>query len=174
MRSDPTHIGDTTPSGVSVNGKFLEVDGRRFLVKGASYGTFVPDASGQQFPEISQIEKDFAQMAAAGVNTVRTYTPPTNALLDSAARHGLHVMAGWSWPQHVPVSMTRESRAESGGTPPARCGACPRTRRCYCFPSGTKFQAASSGGTDNAASSGSWASYVGTSRQRRRRASSHT
>ena len=77
-------------------------DGRRFLVKGASYGTFVPAADGRQFPAISQIEKDFAQMAAAGVNTVRTYTPPTIALLDSAARHGLHVMAGLSWPQHVP------------------------------------------------------------------------
>jgi GT2 family glycosyltransferase len=119
MRSDPTHIGDTTPSGVSVNGKFLEVDGRRFLVKGASYGTFVPDASGQQFPEISQIEKDFAQMAAAGVNTVRTYTPPTNALLDSAARHGLHVMAGLSWPQHVPflddARIARRIRRDASG-----------------------------------------------------------
>ena len=102
MRSGPTCAGGAAPRGVSVNGKFLDVDGRRFLVKGASYGTFAPDAVGRQFPAIAQVEKDFAQMAAAGVNTVRTYTPPTHALLDTAARHGLHVMAGLSWPQHVP------------------------------------------------------------------------
>ena len=102
MRSGPTHTGGAAPRGVSVNGKFLDVDGRRFLVKGVSYGTFAPDTDGRQFPAVSQIDTDFAQMAAAGVNTVRTYTPPTNALLDTAARHGLHVMVGLSWPQHVP------------------------------------------------------------------------
>ena len=102
MRSGPTRTGGAAPRGVSVNGKFLDVDGRRFLVKGVSYGTFAPDADGLQFPVVSQIETDFAQMAAAGVNTVRTYTLPTDALLDTAARHGLHVMAGLSWPQHVP------------------------------------------------------------------------
>ena len=119
MRSNPTHTGNTAPRGVSVNGKFLDVDGRRFLVKGASYGTFVPDADGRQFPAISQIEQDFAQMAAAGVNTVRTYTPPTNALLDSAARHGLHVMAGLSWPHHVPflddARIARRIRRDASG-----------------------------------------------------------
>ena len=102
MRSGPTRTGGAAPPGVSVNGKFLDVDGLRFLVKGASYGTFAPDTDGRQFPAISQIEKDFAQMAAAGLNTVRTYTPPTNVLLDTAAGQGLHVMAGLSWPQHVP------------------------------------------------------------------------
>ena len=102
MDSGPTCTGVAAPPGDSVNGKFLEVDGRRFLVKGASSGTFAPDTDGRQFPAISQIEKDFAQMAAAGLNTVRTYTPPTNALLDTASRQGLHVMAGLSWPQHVP------------------------------------------------------------------------
>ena len=110
MGSGPTRTGVAAPPGVSVNGKFLDVDGRRFLVKGASYGTFAPDTDGRQFPAISQIEKDFAQMAAAGLNTVRTYTPPTNALLDTASRQGLHVMAGLSWPQHV--SFLDDARTE--------------------------------------------------------------
>ena len=79
--------------------------------------------------------------------------------------HGLHVMAGLSWPQHVPFLDDARMRAGSGGTPPARCGAWPRTRRCCCLPSGTRFQAASSGGTGNAVSSGSWASCFGTSRR---------
>ena len=103
MRSDRANAeGAAATRGVSVNGKFLAVDGRRFLVKGASYGTFAPDTGDQQFPPRTQIDADFGLMAAAGVNTVRTYTPPTDALLDAAARHGLYVMAGLSWPQHVP------------------------------------------------------------------------
>ena len=35
-----------------VDGKFLEVDGRRFLIKGVAYGTFAPDAQGAQFPPV--------------------------------------------------------------------------------------------------------------------------
>ena len=85
-----------------VDGKLLEVDGRRFLIKGAAYGTFAPDADGAQFPPAARMEQDFAAMAAAGINTVRTYTPPTPVLLDAALRHDLLVMAGLAWPQHLP------------------------------------------------------------------------
>ncbi len=95
----------------TIDGKFLAVDGERFLVRGASYGTFAPSPSGVQFPPLGQIESDFAQMAAANINTVRTYTPPPEPLLDAAARHGLRVMAGLSWPQHIPfLDDTRVAR----------------------------------------------------------------
>ena len=40
-------------------------------------------------------------MADLGINTVRTYTPPRADLLDEAARHGLRVMVGLPWSQHV-------------------------------------------------------------------------
>src|SRR3990170_3016268 len=40
-------------------------------------------------------------MAANGVNAVRTYTTPPRWLLDLAARHGLHVMAGLPRGQHL-------------------------------------------------------------------------
>ena len=85
-----------------VDGKFLEIDGRRFLVKGVAYGTFAPNREGAQFPATQRIEQDFALMAAAGINTVRTYTPPPPELLDAALRHGLRVMVGLAWPQHIP------------------------------------------------------------------------
>src|SRR5262245_51520478 len=84
-----------------VVGKFLEIDGRRFLVKGVTYGTFAPDASGAQFPVPARIAQDFAMMAAAGLNTVRTYTVPTVDLLEEAARHGLRAVVGIPWPQHL-------------------------------------------------------------------------
>ncbi len=102
MRSSPGGAAGTVPPSRSVNGKFLEVDGRRFLVKGVTYGTFTPDADGIQFPPPARIDADFAQMAAAGINTVRTYTLPTDTLLDAASRHGLRIMAGLAWPQHIP------------------------------------------------------------------------
>lgn len=97
-----------------VHGKFLECDGRRFLVRGVAYGTFAPDAQGLQFPPDARVDSDFAMMAAAGLNTVRTYTVPPPSLLDAAARHGLRVMAGIPWSQHIaflddPV-LTREVR----------------------------------------------------------------
>src|SRR5262245_34359342 len=84
-----------------VDGKFLEVDGSRFLIKGVAYGTFAPGPDGAQFPPAARIGQDFASMAAAGINTVRTYTPPTPGLLDAATKHGLRIMAGLAWPQHV-------------------------------------------------------------------------
>ena len=84
-----------------IDGKFLQVEGRRFLVKGVAYGTFAPDADGGHFPEPSRMARDFAAMSAAGVNTIRTYTVPAVAALDEAARHGLRMMVGIPWPQHV-------------------------------------------------------------------------
>src|SRR5712692_2566484 len=55
-------------------------------------------------------------MASFGINTVRTYTPPRRDLLDEAARHGLRVMVGLPWAQHVAFlddrSLRRQIRCE--------------------------------------------------------------
>ncbi len=83
------------------DGKFLQIGGDRFFVKGVTYGTFAPDADGYQFPSRERVAEDFRLMAELGINTVRTYTFPRADLLDEAARHGLRVMAGLPWPQHV-------------------------------------------------------------------------
>ena len=85
----------------AVDGKFLATGGDRFLVKGVAYGTFAPDAAGRQFPAAATVADDFARMREAGLNTVRTYTAPDPGLLDAAARHGLRVMVGLPWPQHI-------------------------------------------------------------------------
>ncbi len=116
MAPSPTGTG----GAARLNGKFFEVNGRRFLVKGVTYGTFAPDAAGVQFPALDRVVADFARMAAAGINTVRTYTPPTPALLDAALDHGLRVMAGLPWPQHVAFlddrALTRRMRHELTAT----------------------------------------------------------
>ncbi len=80
-----------------VEGKFLAVKGRRFWVRGVTYGTFLPNSRGELFPEADQVEADFEQMARAGVNTVRTYTAPPRWLMDLAHSQGLMVVAGLFW-----------------------------------------------------------------------------
>ncbi len=86
---------------VASAGKFLFVEGEKFFPKGVSYGTFAPDACGGQYPPLNQVVADFALMRRYGINTVRTYTPPSLAILDEAARAGLRMMVGIPWSQHV-------------------------------------------------------------------------
>jgi len=40
-------------------------------------------------------------MRANDINVVRTYTVPPRSLLDTEARHGLRVMVGLAWEQHI-------------------------------------------------------------------------
>ena len=47
------------------------------------------------------VARDFALVREAGVNAIRTYTVPPRWLLDLAAAHGLYVMVGLPWEQHV-------------------------------------------------------------------------
>ena len=80
----------------SVEGKFLLLAGAKLHVRGVTYGTFSPDAYGNEFPGLEVVERDFAQMAAAGLNAVRVFTAPPRPLLDAAHRYGLRVMVGLS------------------------------------------------------------------------------
>jgi O-antigen biosynthesis protein len=84
-----------------VLGKFLYVGEEKLYLRGVTYGTFRPGEDGSDYPDLARVEADFAQMALHGVNTVRTYTPPPRHLLDAAAHHGLRVLIGLPWEQHV-------------------------------------------------------------------------
>ena len=95
------HASRPDSARIVADGKFLQVGCERFLIKGVTYGTFAPDAGGYQFPSVERVAEDFRLMAGLGINTVRTYTAPRIDLLDEAAKHGLHVMVGLPWSQHV-------------------------------------------------------------------------
>jgi GT2 family glycosyltransferase len=84
-----------------VRGKFLFLGDAKLFVRGVTYGTFRENLEGDCFPDPSTVERDFATMAASGINSVRTYTVPPRWLLDLAERHGLLVMVGVAWEQHV-------------------------------------------------------------------------
>ncbi|HEV8348043.1 MAG TPA: glycosyltransferase [Vicinamibacterales bacterium] len=97
----PRATARAAPAGHAEAQSAEAVGGQRFLIKGVTYGTFAPDADGYQFPPRARIAEDFRLMSTLGINTVRTYTPPRRDLLDEAAQHGLRVMVGLPWSQHV-------------------------------------------------------------------------
>src|SRR2546421_9616625 len=83
----PTQLAPRNVSGaerVRVDGKFLTRGSLRFRAQGVTYGPFAPNAAGEPFPSPSQSRDDFARMAAAGVNSVRTYHVPPEWFLAEA------------------------------------------------------------------------------------------
>jgi len=71
--------------------------GDKLTVRAVTYGTFAASASGDLFPSRMQVRQDFEAMQRAGVNTVRTYTPPPVWMLELARRYGLRILVGVWW-----------------------------------------------------------------------------
>ncbi|MEX0775876.1 MAG: glycosyltransferase [Phycisphaeraceae bacterium] len=84
-----------------VRGKFLFVGDRKFYLRGVTYGPFQPTNEGCEYHDQKTVEADFAAMARRRINAVRLYTVPPRWLLDIAQGHGLRVMIGMPWEQHV-------------------------------------------------------------------------
>ncbi|MGI8802293.1 MAG: glycosyltransferase [Solirubrobacteraceae bacterium] len=95
----------------TVHGKFLRAAGEKLLLRGATYGPFAPGEDGTPY-DPGAAERDFAAMRAHGFTTLRTYTAPPRWLLDAAQRHGLRVLAGVAWEQHVAFLTDRRRVAE--------------------------------------------------------------
>ncbi|TLZ33779.1 MAG: glycosyltransferase, partial [Gammaproteobacteria bacterium] len=92
-----------------VRGKFLFAGDEKLYVRGVTYGAFQPDVSGHEYHDPNVIERDFAQMAANGINTVRIpHTMPPRSLLGAARRHGLRVMVGLSAEQYLGFLVDRK------------------------------------------------------------------
>ena len=89
------------PDAIRVHGKFFFVGEQKYFIKGVTYGPFPKGSHGQQFPEYSIAEADFAAMVEAGINTVRVFTVPPIWLLDAAEQAGLKLLVGLPWAQHI-------------------------------------------------------------------------
>ena len=80
---------------VEVRGEWFYVDGEPFLVKGIGYSPYRPGQvpwRGQVEPAV--MERDFQRIAAAGFNTLRTWSPLSPEALALADRYGLMVLQG--------------------------------------------------------------------------------
>jgi O-antigen biosynthesis protein len=101
---------------VTVRGKFLFQGTEKFYVRGVTYGAFRPDAAKNEYTNLAQIERDFDQMAASGINTVRIpHTVPPRHLLDAAERHRLKVMIGLSAEQYAGYLIDTTKRFDVAG-----------------------------------------------------------
>lgn len=94
-----THISRFHRS--SARGKFLYLGEEKFWVRGVTYGTFRPGETGIDYPDPDVVARDFVAIAENGMNAVRTYSAPPRWLLDMAQEHGLRIMVGLAWEQHI-------------------------------------------------------------------------
>jgi GT2 family glycosyltransferase len=116
-----------------LRGRFLFAGDQKLYVRGVTYGAFRPDAEGNEYQDLETIERDFAQMAANGINAVRIpHTMPPRSLLDAAYRQGLWVMVGLSAEQYLgfvidkrrdldPERVLRDRVAQCAGHPALLC-----------------------------------------------------
>jgi GT2 family glycosyltransferase len=114
LQSDPGHgRHPVSPEGsgpVTARGKFFFIGREKFFAKGTTYGPFMTGSHGAPFPEKAVVEQDFSLMAELGANCLRTFTVPPIWLLDMAAAHGLRVLVGIPWAQHVCFLKSAEIR----------------------------------------------------------------
>ena len=86
---------------LEVRGKFFFAGEDKVPLRGVTYGPFAPDANGYRYPAPEVVEKDLGLIVELGANCLRLFTPPPRWLLDMAARHGLWVLVGIPWAEHV-------------------------------------------------------------------------
>ncbi|MBV8777186.1 MAG: glycosyltransferase, partial [Alphaproteobacteria bacterium] len=124
---------DLLPGPIRVDGKFFRARAAKHFVKGVTYGPFAPNSADEQFPALDRVERDFALMVSAGINTVRVFTVPPLWLLDAADRHGLKVLVGLPWSQHVAFLDDPAVQVGIRGAVVAGVRACARHRAVFAY-----------------------------------------
>lgn len=79
---------------VATIGKHLLLGSDRHVVRGVTYGSFLPRDDGARYPEPGQLQADLQAMASMGFNTIRTYDLPPVDLLLAAEGLGLRLLVG--------------------------------------------------------------------------------
>jgi glycosyltransferase involved in cell wall biosynthesis len=126
-RPSPRDAACLDPSDrIRVHGKFFFAGNKKHFVKGVTYGPFAQGSHGSQFPEPPMVDKDFALMREAGVNTVRVFTVPPIWLLDATHRAGLKLLIGLSWAEHIAFLDSAAIQAEIRKTVAAGVRNCSR------------------------------------------------
>jgi GT2 family glycosyltransferase len=124
-----------------VSGKFLYVGDEKLWIQGVTYGTFRPDADGNEYHDPAVVERDFALIAENGLNAIRTYTVPPRWLLDAAQDSGLRVMVGLPWEQHVAFLDNRQRARTIEAQVRAGVRACAGHPAVLCYTIGNEIPA---------------------------------
>jgi len=90
----------------------LYLGNKKFFVQGVTYGAFPPNSEGYQFPEPTDVARDFSLMREAGINSILTYTVPPISLLDQAQEYGIGVIVNIPWMEYVCFLDHSNSRRE--------------------------------------------------------------
>ena len=105
-----------------IHGRSIFSVSSKLHVRGVTYGTFRgPDGLSFPAPERACAPTS-KRWSTAGANAVRTYVPPPLWLLDLAEEHGLQVMVGLAWEQHV-AFLDEPERARAIAARVGRAGA---------------------------------------------------
>jgi O-antigen biosynthesis protein len=124
-----------------VQGKFIFLGYEKLYIRGVTYGPFRPEEGSDENYKPEVVEWDFAEMMANGLNAVRTYTVPPRWLLDAAQRHGLRVMVGLPWEQHVAFLDDRERTRSIEQRVRAGVAACAGHPAVLCYAIGNEVPA---------------------------------
>ena len=124
-------------------GKFLFCGDEKLYIHGVTYGTFRPLEDGSEYPHPDVVEQDFAQMAANGLNAVRTYSVPPLWLLDIAQRHALWVMVGLPLERYVGFLTDTRGAPDIEELVRAEVRACARHPAILCYVIGNEIPASS-------------------------------
>lgn len=101
---------------ISASSKFFFQRGRRYFVKGVTYGPFKPTApepgnsDGVFLPSPEKVREDLDHMRQAGINTVRLYHAPPGWFLDECDAAGIKALITLPWEQHVGFLDTAQRR----------------------------------------------------------------
>jgi glycosyltransferase involved in cell wall biosynthesis len=96
----PHSAPDSRSGRVQVNGKHFRLDGRRFYLKGYSYGPFAPNSQGEPLPERDQLRADLEVLRSLGANTLRFYSAPSAEVLDNLLEYDIRAVVDVPWEKH--------------------------------------------------------------------------
>src|SRR3954451_22061082 len=141
-KSPSDRVASPSLARPSARGKFIFVGDENLYVRGVTYGAFRPDEASQEYWDADTIERDFAQMAANGINAVRIpHTMPPRSLLDTAERHGLRVMVGLSAEQYVGFLIDKQGAPDVAGIVRERVRSCSGHPALLCYGIGNEIPA---------------------------------
>ena len=109
---------------MTVDGKFFRLDGRKFFVKGATYGPFRKNAEDEPFPSRDRVRADLLLARSAGVNVLRLYDTPPGWFLDLALEHEVRVLVDLPWNKECCFLDTQEQCQEALETVRQYAAAC--------------------------------------------------